>query len=179
MKALALCSPLVAAGCSATPSAEPPVSFGAEVRAYAAGVIPALYGEAPLSADELVTFSAGANLTDRRDWGEHDDEEGDGYGLGVGYRYLYGEDPDRWFLGARLDVWSLSIDWEDDPDRDGSSDVLVLQPTVEGGYRFALGGGWRLNVFVAVGAEINVDTDGEDVGEGGIALLGVSLVHGS
>jgi hypothetical protein len=48
---------------------------------------------------------------------------------------------------------------------------------VEGGYGFRLGARWRLNVFLAAGAEINVDTDGEDVGEGAIGLLGVSCVY--
>jgi len=31
---------------------------------------------------------------------------------------------------------------------------------------------------LGVGAEINVDTDGEDVGEGGIMLLGATIVFG-
>ena len=53
----------------------------------------------------------------------------------------------------------------------------MLQPTVEGGYAFWLGEDWKLNVFGAFGAEINVKTDGEDVGEGAIGILGVSVVY--
>ena len=51
-------------------------------------------------------------------------------------------------------------------------------PTVEAGYTFRLAQGWRLNLFAAGGAEINVSTDGEDVGEGAIGLLGFSCLYG-
>ena len=157
--------------------AEPAVWLGAEVRGYPAGVIPALYGEVPLTDHGLLTFDLAANLTDRQDFGEHDEEDGSGFGGGVGYRYYFGQRLDRWFLGARVDLWSLSIDWQD-PGTSGNTDVLVLQPTVEGGYGFRLGDRWRLNVFAAGGAEINVDTEGEDVGDGAIGILGVSCVYG-
>ena len=52
----------------------------------------------------------------------------------------------------------------------------MLQPTVEAGYTLRLDERWRCNVFAALGAEVNVDTDGEDVGDGAIGLLGVSFV---
>lgn len=159
------------------PVAEPALWLGAEVRAYPAGVIPGLYAEKPLSAHGVLTFGLGANLTERDDFGEHDDEEGDGFGLGAGYRHYFGERLDRWFLGGRVDLWSLSIDWTD-PGASGTSDVLVLQPTVEGGYGFRIGERSRLNLFAAGGAEINVDTDGEDVGEGAIGIVGMSFVLG-
>jgi len=163
---------------SKSASTERSLWLGAEVRAYPAGVIPALYGEKPLSEHGVLTFGLGANLTDRQDFGEHEEEDGDGFGVGVGYRHYFGERLDRWFLGGRVDLWSLSIDWRDPPGASGTTDVLVLQPTVEGGYGFRLGERWRLNVFAAGGAEINVDTDGEDVGDGAIGILGVSCVFG-
>lgn len=196
-----LVSALLAVACSAPrPSArariegDPPVAvaepkgmqpgdlaLGVEVRAYPSGVIPALYGEHALSAHGALTFDLGANHTDRGDDGEHDREDGSGFGGGLGYRHYFGEHFDRWFVGARVDLWSLAIDWEDQPGTpmmaSGESDVLVLQPTVEAGYAFLLGARWRLNVFVAAGAEINLDTDGEDVGEGAIGLLGVSILY--
>jgi len=155
-----------------------PVDLGLEVRVYPAGLIPVLYGEAPLTPEDTLTFGLGANWTDRGDDGEQDDEEGWGYGGGVGYRRALGPSDRHWFLGVRVDLWKLEIDWKDD-NRDGTTDVLVLQPTAEGGYTFPLGPNWRGNLFAAIGAEINVDTDGEDVGEGAIALLGVSWVYGS
>ena len=148
------------------------------MRGYPAGSILALQVETPLSEHGVLAFGVGANLTDRQDWGEHDQEDGDGFGGGVGYRYYFGEDLDRWFLGGRLELWSLAIDWRDSPATTGSTDVLVLMPTVEAGYTFRLAQRWRLNLFAAGGAEINVSTDGEDVGEGAIGLLGFSCLYG-
>ncbi len=156
-----------------------PFRVGVETRVYPAGVIPGLVAERDLDVDEVLVLGLGANLTDRRDWGDHDDEDGDGFGLGVGWRTYPGGAREAWFVGGRVDLWSLDIDWRDDvaggPDRRGSTDVLVLQPTVECGYTWLLERS-RINVFAALGAELNVDTDGEDVGEGAIGLLGVSWV---
>jgi hypothetical protein len=114
------------------------------VRGYPAGVAPVLVGAVPVSGRDVVTISLGANVTDRQDFGEHDDEEGSGAGLGVGYRRFAGEQLEGWFYNARVDLWALSIDWRDEPGARGTSDVLVLQPSVEGGYGFRLGARWRL-----------------------------------
>ncbi len=169
----------------ASPAADdgaPQSWVGSELRAYPAGVIPAVYGELPLSSHELATLELAANLTDREDFGKHDEEEGDGFGGGVGYRHFFGEELGGWFMGARVDLWSLEIDWRDKlgtpKKRRGSTDILVLQPTFEVGYGFLLDRRVRLNVFGAAGAEINVSTHGEHVGEGAIGLLGLSLVFG-
>ena len=57
--------------------------------------------------------------------------------------------------------------------------MLVLQPTIEGGYGFRTPGSpWRVDATLSVGAEINVETSGEDVGEGAIVLLGVTATYG-
>jgi hypothetical protein len=56
--------------------------------------------------------------------------------------------------------------------------VLVLQPTVVGGYRWRLGdSSWNIELSAALGAEINVVSAGEDVGEGAIGLLGIGLAY--
>ena len=120
----------------------------------------------------------GANVTDRRDWGEHDDEEGSGGGVGGGWRRFSGPDRLGFYWGGRADLWALTIDWEEDSGDDGRTDVLVLQPTGEIGYAWALGGPWVLETGVGLGVEWNVDTDGEDVGEGPIFLGGVGLSAG-
>lgn len=149
---------------------------GVEVRGYPAGVIAAVHSLQPIGERDAWHVSAGVNVTDRRDWGEHDDEEGGGSGIGGGWRRYETADRDGWFGGARLDVFSLEIDWEEDSGDEGTSDVLVLMPTVEGGRAWAVGGPWVIEAGIGFGAEINVDTDGEDVGEGAILLgqLGIS-----
>lgn len=155
-------------------------ALGPEVQVYPAGVVVALRAERPVAQRGTLHGRLGWNFTDRRDFGEHDDEEGDGPGLGIGYRHRLSEDPAGWLLGARLDAWALEIDWEDDPSggmprRRGTTDVLVLQPTLEGGRSWWIGRALLLEATLGLGVEINVDTDGEDVGEGAILLGGVAL----
>ena len=49
-----------------------------------------------------------------------------------------------------------------------------MQPSVELGYSWKQSNGSRLDLTGGLGVEVNVDTDGEDVGEGIIALGGIS-----
>lgn len=155
-----------------------PIEVGAEVQAYPAGVIPGVHARWSIDRSSALTARVAANITDRDDYGEHDDESGDGFGAGVGYRRAVEGSLARggWLWGARIDLWSLEIDWKDPGPREGTTDVLVLQPTVEFGYGWALDGGGRLELVGGFGAEINVDTDGEDVGEGAIGLLGLTWI---
>lgn len=181
------------AACAASPTPEPaggnsgrsPWSWGPEFQAYPAGGIFTVNAQRELSGSDAVIVRAGVNVTERQDFGEHDDESGSGVGLGVGYRRWIDPAADgTWWWGGRVDLWQLGIDWEDDPSpgfpggRVGSTDVLVVQPTAEFGYSWRLGPGRRIEVGASLGAEINVDTDGEDVGEGAILLVGVRALFG-
>jgi len=167
---------VLGAGACASPPA--PWLVGGEVQAYPAGVITALHAQREASEHGAWTLRAGYNVTDRDDYGEHDDEHGGGPGVGVGYRYaLAPRAEDGWLVGARADLWYLDIDWKDNPGDSGSTDVLVLQPTVEAGYGWWFAAG-RLELTVAAGAEINVHEDGEDVGQGAIGLIGVTYLFG-
>ncbi len=153
--------------------------WGVEAQLYPAGGIPGLHAQFPVSDHGVITARLAYNITERGDFGEHDDERGGGLGGGVGYRHYFGDDLDGWMVGGRLDVWALRIDWrEDAPPRSGSSDVLVVQPTVEGGYGFRLGDGLRLDLGLALGVEINAHTSGESVGQGAILLGGATLTWG-
>jgi len=152
------------------------------VQGYPAGVIAAGHVRYALSDRDELSLRIGYNATDRQDFGEHDDERGGGLGGGIGYRRsLRPRGEGGWLWGARADLWDLEIDWKDDPSgafpagREGTTDVLVLQPTAELGYGWWLEGA-RLELVLGLGAEINVDTAGEDVGEGAILLLGVTYL---
>lgn len=161
------------AACSIAPPA-----VGVEFQAYPAGIIPGIHVQVPLDEYGSLTGRFAANITDRQDFGEFDNEEGEGFGGGIGYRRYLETGQTGWLYGGRIDIWSLEIDFEDSGGPTGTSDIIVLQPTAEVGYGFRLGeGSWRLEVALGVGAEINVDTDGEDVGEGAIVLLGVTLLN--
>ena len=155
-------------------------TFGVELQAYPAGVISGLHAEYPLTERDVLTARLAWNATDRRDFGEHDDERGGGPGGGLGWRRFLGPERSGWLLGGRVDLWSLAIDWEDDAPtaRSGTTDVLVLQPSLEAGYRWRLGRSrWCIDLTGSLGVELNLDTDGEDVGEGAIGLLGATLTY--
>lgn len=163
------------AGASCTTAAGDRI--GAEIQAYPAGVIPGLHARHLVNdGADAITLRIAANITERGDFGEHEDESGSGFGLGAGWRHAVNGtlETDGWLYGARLDVWSLDIDWEDPGPRTGSTDILVVQPTVEVGYGWSFADGGRLELTAGLGAEINVDTDGEDVGEGAIGLIGLT-----
>lgn len=148
--------------------------LGAELRVYPAGLITGLRGDLALGRHEHLLIQLGYNLTDRRDWGQHAEESGGGGGLGLGWMHQFGVDPRGWIAGARLDYWRMDIDWKD-PDREGSTRVTVLQPTATAGYRFA-SARWHFEATLSVGAEINLSTEGEAVGEGAIVLAGISAL---
>jgi len=165
---------------AATPSvqaqAAPGAALGMELQGYPTGaILAARVGLRPGTWD-WVRLWAGYNLTDRGDVGEHADEDGGGPGVGVGWRHAFrpGGEGAGWFLGVRTDLWVLSIDWRD-PGRSGTTSVTVLQPTARAGYAWRVGGGWLLDLNLGLGAEINLATDGEPVGDGAILLVGVGI----
>ena len=162
----------------ATNPASLPHAIAPELQAYPAGIIPGLQLRRQATSQDTVFMRVAANITERNDWGEHDDESGSGFGGGFGWRRSLAGVPGGtgWLFGARVDLWSLEIDWRDPGPREGTADVLVLQPTAELGYGWTFASGSRLELALGLGAEINVDTDGEDVGEGAIALLGLTYV---
>ena len=150
--------------------------WGFEVQVYPTGVIPGIRYEWELSTQDQLFARVAYNFTERSDFGEHDDESGGGPGIGLGWRHWLNETSSEWHYGARLDIWDLEIDWEEDgpPESDGKTDIIVMQPSGELGYSWKQSDGSRFDLTAGLGVEVNVDTDGEDVGEGIIALGGIS-----
>lgn len=152
-----------------------------EFQAYPTGLIPGLRLEKGFADRHALHLRLGYNWIRHRDLGEHGDERGDGYGFSLGYKYYFRDGFEGWFLGLRDDTWFNTLDWEDYDANDavinsGTSEIVVVQPTAEAGYTFTLGnGGWTLTPNVAFGFEINVQTEGADVGQGAILLLGVKV----
>ena len=132
---------------------------------------------------DLYYARVAGNFTDRQDFAEHDRETGHGGGLGAGWRHYLTPwtnrseaRPNGWQYGVRLDLFALRISYRDPGPRFGHSNILVLQPSAEFGYGWSTPGLGRLELNLGLGAEINVNTDGEDVGEGAIALLGLTWI---
>lgn len=155
--------------------AQGPIAVGVEVAGYPAGVQVTGQVEVGVASRWALIASGGGNFTDRGDSGEHADESGEGPGGGLALRFHPRGASRGWFLGARLDVWRLTIDWRDPGPRTGTTRVTVYQPTGVLGYRFALGRALRLDASAALGAEINGSRSGEDVGDGAILLVGVAI----
>ena len=156
-----------------------PHAVGVTVQAYPAGIILAAHASLPIRARSTLTAHAAHNFTDRRDFGEHDNEEGRGPGFGLAFRRYLGARYEGVHLSVRADLWFLEIDWQDDaPRRSGTTDIVVLQPTAQAGYtRTVANGRLVLEATVALGVEINIDTQGEAVGEGAILLGGLAMAY--
>lgn len=59
----------------------------------------------------------------------------------------------------------------------GTTDITVLQPTFEVGYRQRLARNVFASVYAGFGREINVVTQGDPVGQGGISFAGITLCY--
>ncbi len=154
--------------------------LGVELQQYPTGFLLGVKSEIGLSMHHALDFRAGYNLLDHQDFGEHEDEEGGGFGLTLGYRYYFNPENINWFIGARTDLWFNEIDWIENRNNEGemgTSKVTVLQPTAICGYRFLVKENWVLTPTLAFGAEINIKTEGEAVGQGAIALWGMNLAY--
>ncbi len=147
--------------------------IGGEFQWYPAGTITALHIAMNARIHHSVHLRFGYNKTNRKSWGEHENEKGGGWGGTIGYRYYFKPFPHKFFIGARSDIWKLKIDWKDGT-QSGTSNTWTLVPTLEIGYTFFINDQAFLTPSVANGAEINIKTDGQNVGQGFITLLGVS-----
>lgn len=157
-----------------------PFDVNFEFQAYPAGLIPGLRLEKGFAQKNAASLRLGYQFIDHQDFGKHDDETGSGYGFTLGYKRYLKENFVGWFAGLRNDFWWNEIDWEDavlGPAglRIGTTDIFVVQPTVEAGYAFALGQNWVFSPALAFGFEVNVKTEGEPTGEGAIFLLGLNF----
>jgi len=165
---------------SATAQNNKSFDVGLEVQFYPTGIIPGLHFEYGLSDKDGLLGRIGYNIVDHRDLGIQDDEKGGGFGISLGYRRYFKADRKGFFLGARTDLWFNKIDWKENPNLvnevAGRTEITVLQPTGEVGYVFNLKKeGWSFVPSIALGAEINIKTEGRPVGEGAVLLLGFTF----
>lgn len=151
-----------------------------EFQAYPTGLVPSLRIDKLFQAQNAIHLRLGYNWIRHRDLGVHEDERGDGFGFTLGYRRYLNSNYEKFFLGARSDLWFNKLTWQDNigtnNELNGNSNIIVIQPTLESGYLFLLNEG---RTFVApsaaFGFEVNVKTTGEEVGQGAILLLGLSV----
>ena len=145
---------------------------------YPAGLIYGIQIEYQFKPHHGLHVLVGYNDTDRKDFsGLNDNEEGGGPGFSVGYRYYLKEDNSGFFGGVRTDFWFMDIDWMDanSTPTTGTTTITVFQPTFEMGYQLLINEKTTLGAFLGLGREINIVSNGEDVGQGGITLIGINL----
>lgn len=153
-------------------------AIGLEFQAYPTGLIPGIRVDRTLGVKSAAHLRVGYNWVRHGDAGVHEDERGEGFGATLGYRRFFKAGPKSFFAGIRCDLWSNQLEWKDQigqaDEVSGISKILVLQPTLEGGYLFASESGCYVSPSLAFGREINIKTEGEKVGEGFILLIGIS-----
>jgi hypothetical protein len=154
-------------------------TLGLEIQAYPAGLISQVRIGFRASPKSEILGSLGYNLARRQDFGEHDNEEGGGFGYAFAYKQYFKEGLKAWFIEAQTSFWHMDIDWTDNsPANSGTTAITVFQPTIGFGYDFQLKGDrLKLGLKAAFGYEININTKGEDVGEGGISLFGATFSY--
>jgi len=157
----------------------PRASFGFELQVYPTGVIPGFRYERAIAERRSLHLRVGYQEIRHEDFGVHDDERGDGAGFSIGHSWYRKASHLGWSFGIRSDLWINTLDWIDDEgtpeEMSGTTVVTVLQPTVDVTYRYALTNKLFLSPSLAAGFEINIDTDGSDVGEGFIVLAGLTF----
>lgn len=150
--------------------------LGLSVQAYPAGIIPTINAEHYLAEASSLLFRLGANITDRQDFSdENDEEEGAGFGGSFGYRKHFPVGKGKVIAGFNTDIWNLWIDWRDGINTpnpsSGTTYILVLQPWLEAGYFLDLNTSSRIGITAGFGREINVVTSGDDVAQDFIASI--------
>ncbi len=149
--------------------------IGVEFQTYPTGQIASLNYATTLKGNGALEARIGYNFVDHRDLGVQDDEKGGGIGGSIGYAHpIWG----LLRLGLRTDLWWNTIDWKMETgtplEVSGTTRITVLQPTLTLDYPIPLGN-WMLTPRIAFGAEINVQIDGEEVGQGAILLGGIGF----
>ena len=164
--------------CSTFLPAQPwDISF--EFQAYPTGLIPGVRFEKGFNEKSTTFIRFGYNWIRHRDLGVHEDERGDGFGITAGFKRYFQDGFKGISLSLKNDIWFNKLIWKDHigtpSEISGITKIMVIQPTVELGYFFYLNKNWFFAPSIAFGYEINVKTRGAKVGEGAIALLGLTL----
>lgn len=148
------------------------------VQVYPTGIITQLALDKAVGEQSFIGLRAGSNVFQHRDLGVHDDEKGQGFGFTPSYTYYFNKNRKQWNISVKNDVWWSSVDWYDMVNNEmieGSSEIVVLQPTVDIGYSFIVGDSFVLVPSLAGGWEWNVKTTGEPTGEGPIILVALKI----
>ena len=156
--------------------------LGGSFQWYPAGIILNGIYEHGFSINNSWVLRAGVNLTNRKDFSEYNDNErGAGFGVSAGYRHYFPLRTGKLLAGINNDIWNMWINWKNDTggvgETSGTTYTLVLQPWLELGYAYAIPHRpLQINFSTGFGREINTITAGNEVGQGWMnsVLLSIS-----
>jgi hypothetical protein len=153
--------------------------FSFEFQAYPTGLIPGFRLEKTFGQRSAAHVRLGYNWIRHGNAGKHDLEWGDGCGFTLGYKRYFREGFEKFSLGIRNDLWFNEMEWKDQIGTtgfaNGSTKIIVVQPTLEASWLFRFGSDWFITPSLAFGYEVNVKTVGSPTGEGAILLAGVLM----
>lgn len=155
---------------------------GTEVLWYPAGWIAGATAGYYVTPKHFISAGLGVDIANRKDFGKNDDEKGTGFGGSLGYRFVFTPDKSSFLLGTRIDLFSMKVKWKDNIGTpqviNGTTKITIFQPTANVGYWIKPKNSQFNFLFSAGGgAEINIKTNGREVGEGGIWLIGACVYY--
>ena len=118
---------------------------------------------------------AGYNKVPLKSSSLHTGEEGNGWGGSLGYRYYFNVVPRRFYIGSRMDLWSMNIHYSTTV-KEGSSKLTILQPGMEAGFTLLINEVLFITPYINAGKQITLNTRGDNVdyGQGFIPSAGIS-----
>jgi len=152
-------------------------TLGISFQLYPAGVITTITTEYIQINNSSLLLRIGGNFADRKDYSDYNDNEtGAGFGGTIGYRRYFHMGNGKIIAGLNTDIWNMWINWKNDigeaNETSGQTYTLVLQPWLESGYFLQLNNSpIQLGITLGFGREINIITDGKDVGQGWMLSL--------
>ena len=147
--------------------------IGGQFQCYPSGKTASLHVAFNSRLYHSFLIQAGYNKFDRKDNGEKDAEKGSGLGGAIGYRYHFKPYPYKLFLGVKADVWRINTDWMQG-EQAGQTNTWMLQPTFEIGYTFIINSQAFITPSISNGVQINFKTEGDNVRQGFVTLVGIS-----
>lgn len=151
--------------------------IGLEVQKYPVGIITVITYNYFFKESWAMRFRFGGNFADRKDAsGFNDDEKANGLGGSFGINKYVRSGNGNFIFGANADVWNMWTKWIDysEVPQKGKTYTLVIQPWINAGYLYNFSNKFNAGITLGFGREINVITDGENVGQGLMGSLTVS-----
>lgn len=130
------------------------------------------------NAEEYHSFILKGNYarSGSRKTSTHTSESGSGWGGYLGYRYHFSVIPKRAFLGLGAGIQSMKVNWST-PLLEGSTNLLLLQPTLEAGYTLVINDYMYITPSVSGILLTKLSSKGADVdfGSGFVPAASISM----